>query len=586
MDAALGQAIFNCSTNGLLVTDNSLCVVAINDIACNLLDVNRHQLLGQPLGEGMETVRHYLQQTLYESREFNYAPHIYTYSGQPRLIRVQTRRLYDTDQNLIGCMAIISEPTDILKLASMVCDSLPIACFLFDYKEQLIHLNQSATRLLGYDPAELLHLTAEEILRIIIHPNIHAQPAVRYALHSGSISRQIRDRVRGKNGQMIAVVADIFPLIDTFGTSVGALTLLRKVEEEFVYFQGTAKFLLDILPEAVLAVDNQRMMVVYNRMAEDWVGIPRNTVLNVNLDKLLAQVSTDCLPILLALREGQEQYNQPCIIPISGEEREFLLDVRKVRGEEGESVGMIAVIREVTSLREMDRAIQKSSRLSLIGELAAGMAHEIRNPLTAVRGFLQLLQTRAQSTALAEIYEYSSIMVSELDRVNDLIHQFLMLGQVRPKKRLLFDIDRLLDDLALLFENESLMREIAFQRKNGASLPPVEGDPEQLKQVFSNLFTNALQAMDKGGRLTIETGYLPHSGQVCIHFVDTGHGISPEHLAKIFHPFFTTRENGTGLGLSISHQIIDAHGGKLHISSVVGQGSTVKILLPTAPPAC
>jgi two-component system sensor histidine kinase AtoS len=260
--------------------------------------------------------------------------------------------------------------------------------------------------------------------------------------------------------------------------------------------------------------------------------------------------------------------------------REFLLDVRRVLDENGSCLGAIAVVREVTALREMDRAVQKSARLSMIGELAAGMAHEIRNPLTAVKGFLQLLQSRAARDNLPEVDDYSDIMLTELDRVNELISQFLMLGQSRPEKKMPLQLDRLLDDLCLLFENESIMREIGLKRVNGSILPKLEGDPEQLKQVFTNLFTNALQAMNQGGQLTIESLYDRKSHQVMVRFIDTGHGMDQEVLAKVFDPFFTTRDNGTGLGLAISHQIIDAHGGSINVISDVGKGCTVEVLLP------
>lgn len=580
MDAVFHEAAFNFNSNGLLVIDRELKVVGINNTACSLLNIHRDQVIGIFLGNKMKPMLQYMEQTLFEGKEFDYAPYLYFHSGRPRLLRLQTRRLLNPGGDLIGGMAIISEPTDILEMASTVCDSLPIAGFIFDYKEQMVHMNAGAVKMFGYEESEFKSLTAEEILKIIINPNIKARPAVRYVLQSGLPSRQVRDKFVTRDGQSIGVVADIFPLIDTFGTPVGALIIMRKLEEEFVSFQGTAKFLLDILPEAVLAVDSQRVVVVYNQMAEELFEVQRINAINLSLEKLKSQVSNDRLPIIEGLLNGTDSVNQPLSITTRGTNRELLLDVRRVLDEEGACLGAIAVVREVTALREMDRAVQKSARLSMIGELAAGMAHEIRNPLTAVKGFLQLIKSRASREILPEVEDYSDIMLSELDRVNELICQFLMLGKSRPEKKALLQIDRLLDDLCLLFENESIMREIGLYRLNGSSLPQVEGDPEQLKQVFTNLFTNALQSMNEGGKLTIETQYDPALQQVVVKFIDTGHGMDEQVLSKIFHPFFTTRDNGTGLGLSISHQIVDAHGGSIRVYSEVGRGTTVEVMLP------
>lgn len=580
MDASFSQAAFEFNSNGLLIIDKELKVVGLNQTACSLLNIEQDQIIGIFLGNKLSPMLKYMEQTLYEEKEFDFAPYLYFNDGRPRLLRLQTRRLLDPRSELIGGMAIISEPTDILEMASTVCDSLPIAGFIFDYKEQMVHMNTAAVKLFGYEEPEFKQMTAEQILKIIINPNIKARPAVRYVLQSGLPSRQVRDKFYTKDGQSLGIVADIFPLMDTFGTPVGAQVIMRKVEEEFVSFQGTAKFLLDIMPETILAVDNQLVVVVYNQMAEELFKVQRINAINLKVEKLKSQVDADRLPILEGLITGSDSINQPLTITTQGATREFLLDVRRVTDENGSYLGAIAVVREVTALREMDRAVQKSARLSMIGELAAGMAHEIRNPLTAVRGFLQLLQSRAARESLPEVNEYSDIMLTELDRVNELISQFLMLGQSRPEKKMPLQLDRLLDDLCLLFENESIMREIGLKRVNGSVLPELEGDPEQLKQVFTNLFTNALQAMDEGGQLTIESLYDRRSHQVVVRFIDTGHGMDQEVLAKVFDPFFTTRDNGTGLGLAISHQIIDAHGGTINVLSEVGRGCTVEVLLP------
>lgn len=151
MDAVFSQAAFEFNSNGLLVIDKELRVVGLNHTACSLLNIKQDQIIGIFLGNKLHPMLRYMEQTLSEGREFDFAPYLYFYAGRPRLLRLQTRRLLDPKSELIGVMAIISEPTDILEMASTVCDSLPIAGFIFDYKEQMVHMNTAAVKLFGYE---------------------------------------------------------------------------------------------------------------------------------------------------------------------------------------------------------------------------------------------------------------------------------------------------------------------------------------------------------------------------------------------------------------------------------------------------
>ncbi|MGI9860274.1 ATP-binding protein [Moorella naiadis] len=221
-----------------------------------------------------------------------------------------------------------------------------------------------------------------------------------------------------------------------------------------------------------------------------------------------------------------------------------------------------------------------TEKLAIIGELAAGMAHEIRNPLTSIRGFLQLLQSKYDPHDAEQ--EYFNIMLDELDRINNIIKEFLSLSKPSPPQLQIVSFDQLVAEALLLAEQEAIMHEVKLEQHLTPDLPLLCLDPAQIKQVILNLVSNALQAAGPGGKVIITTYLDEDDREIVTTIVDTGPGIAPEQLQLIFEPFYTTKENGTGLGLTLSNRIIAGHGGKIKVKSKVGEGSCFSIHLPVA----
>jgi diguanylate cyclase (GGDEF)-like protein len=212
-------------------------------------------------------------------------------------------------------------------------------------------------------------------------------------------------------------------------------------------------------------------------------------------------------------------------------------------------------------------------KLSALGQLAAGLAHEIRNPLTSIRGFVQI--SAAESEA---VKKWESIILPEIDRINDLLKQFLNLSEVKPVQVTRFNLGQLMGDVLSLLEPKSLL--MGHELKQ---IPPpyemeIEADGEQLKQVMINLIQNGLEALTSKG--TVEVSWARENNYAHISVKDTGDGIHPEHMTRIFDPFFTTKGDGTGMGLSICHRIITEHGGEIFVNSQPGLGTTFNIYLP------
>ena len=230
-------------------------------------------------------------------------------------------------------------------------------------------------------------------------------------------------------------------------------------------------------------------------------------------------------------------------------------------------------LEENKRLNEQTRQMEK---LVLAGEIAAGIAHEIRNPLTVVQGYIQL-QAAKHKHEQNESATYALIL-SELKRANQIISEFLNFSRPHQPSKKPIQLTEIIKTTISLMSAESQVRniEILLQSKE---LPFINADPGQMIQVFMNLFTNAMQAMPDGGKITVETGYSKEEDQIIIHIHDTGHGIPQESLERIFTPFFTTKDHGTGLGLWMTQAIILAHGGLIDVTSSQ-QGTTFTVVLP------
>ena len=274
------------------------------------------------------------------------------------------------------------------------------------------------------------------------------------------------------------------------------------------------------------------------------------------------------------------------------------LETSVLKAGNGEVVGAIATLKDMTLLRQMETQLIRSERFSALGEMAAGVAHEIKNPLNAIMGFSQRLSDKLQEPSLRK---YADIISEEVRRMDTIVNDVLEYSRPDRIHKSPSDVRQVLEE-TLSFLGEKLEKaKVDVERAYAPNLPSVPLDVPKVRQVVLNLILNAIQAMPRGGKLTLRTrlidGLAPETDKVdnkavfferlflqqkmlSIEVGDTGCGIPKENMGKLFHPFFTTKTTGTGLGLSICHKIIQSHGGSLDVDSVVGKGSVFIIRLP------
>jgi signal transduction histidine kinase len=242
------------------------------------------------------------------------------------------------------------------------------------------------------------------------------------------------------------------------------------------------------------------------------------------------------------------------------------------------------VKRATAELEDTQRQLFQSEKLAALGKLSAGIAHEIRNPLTSIKILIHSLVDEMATAASRE--KDLAVIETEIERVNKIIKQFLDFARPRPPSLEPRDVRKVLEETIALVVYEMEAQGVLLKREDDPALPPVPMDGEQMKQVFLNLLLNAIQAMPQGGKLKVATAVQRHSGGthgspvVTITFQDSGEGIAEEIQSRIFEPFFSTKEEGIGLGLPIAQRIIEEHGGEIKLESTLGKGTTFYITLP------
>ncbi|MBM7662672.1 PAS domain S-box-containing protein [Bacillus mesophilus] len=235
-------------------------------------------------------------------------------------------------------------------------------------------------------------------------------------------------------------------------------------------------------------------------------------------------------------------------------------------------VGTVVTFKDITEQKQSEEIILKSEKLSLAGQLAAGIAHEIRNPLTAIKGFLQMIDAGYQKDA------YIKIMSSELERIELIVSELLLLAKPQDVMHAPFEIASILDEVISILNTQALLTnvEIAFTKRTEGLF--IKGDSNQIKQVFINLIKNAIEALASGGQIEIDL--LEEGSNVVIYVKDNGEGIPEDKIAELGQPFYSTKEEGTGLGLMVSFNIIQNHHGSINVKSAPTKGTTFEIKIP------
>ena len=394
------------------------------------------------------------------------------------------------------------------------------------------------------------------------------------------------------DGALLPIVADILaPFLASIELSEDLAYEVALRSREIEEQRRFITLVIDCLPVGLYVVDREYRIQIWNRKREMGTqGLRRDEVVGRPVFDVLTRQNAEQLREEFddVFRTGQGRQME-LEVAVGGETKYYRISKIPMR-QDGETITHVITIGEdVTEAHVAGQRILQSEKLAAIGQLAAGIMHEINNPLATIGACVAALENRVEddlpAPQRAGMQEYLEIIDKEVQRCEGIVDGLLDFSRPKGKAKGPVNVSAIVEDTLFLIKHHERFKRIEMTRDLCETLPMVHANAEQLIQVFMAIMLNALDAMEHGGSLTVRT--LPgtvHADEVEIHIADTGVGIPRTEVAKIFEPFFTTKPpgRGTGLGLSVCYGIVAEHGGRIEVESQPGRGSTFRVFLPIA----
>lgn len=348
---------------------------------------------------------------------------------------------------------------------------------------------------------------------------------------------------------------------------------------------------VDNIDRAVIAIDSEGRIVLINPAAQSFTGLSERQSLGRHFEALFAGQEKILGLVRTAMTAGRSISDDENILlqRASAPPLPVSLSVSHIFSDQGEQDGVVLIIRDLSRLRELEEAVRRADRLSMLGTLAAGLAHEIKNPLGGIKGAAQLLALELEPES--PLREYTAVMIKEAERVNGIIEELMDLARPRPPCFTEVNIAKVLGDIVLFQKEAHRGKTIEFVLNLDPSIPPIRGDENLLTRLFLNLIKNAAEAIERQGRIEVVSKVAsdyhlqnPDRGRpvplIVVEIRDNGRGLPREELEKIFTPFYTTKNRGSGLGLATCQKIVDSHRGFLRVDSQPGDGTVFAVSIP------
>ena len=412
----------------------------------------------------------------------------------------------------------------------------------------------------------------------------------------GTLVQNTQEAARGNLNRTIQIQTrdEVEVLASNFSSMIREILehreQLERQLEEIKRMQRYTDQLLTTMSDGLLSMDMEGSISTINPAAQKLFKnldnpVDRGSSVSKAL-KIFAELDTYIQDIL-----KNPHKKNPLEIPLHNKSKERILLIGSsiLKDRKGNPQEVILNLHDITELKKLETSVRQAERLAELGTLAAGMAHEIRNPLSTIKTFVQLLPRKMEKPGFLE--KFQRTVPRELDQINRLVEDLLELARVPKYNFEKTDIKSLLEQTIDFLEEEMKKQQIDCQCEHSSDLPSIQADVSQLAKAFNNLIRNAVQAMPSGGKLLIKALYQKEhleitpkltvkNGLITLIFQDTGVGVSPEDMKNIFNPFFTTKDIGTGLGLAITHKVITEHGGQIDVESHEGKGTLFRIYLP------
>lgn len=361
--------------------------------------------------------------------------------------------------------------------------------------------------------------------------------------------------------------------------SLAAVQGYRLSQKALSDIQAFTGLLVSRLPVGIIATDQQGRVSTWNQAAADMTSVSSQQALGKVVNKYLPR---ELAAFFSAESDSFESEAEPegSEIRLVINDCELVLHCQRIdlRDPEEKYMGQVLLLSDITRLKDLESEMRENERLAAVGRMAAGVAHEVRNPLSSIKGLALLL--KGTFSRESREFETTGLLIQEVERMNRTISELLSFARPASLDLQQVDVQELLSETLKLVAADTAGEHISTSLHCDRDLPPVLADRDRLSQVFINILLNGIQAMEQGGNLDIIARTSSSGKQVELQFKDSGKGIESEHMSQLFFPYFTTKKGGTGIGLAISQKIIVDHGGTIRVESELGTGTTVFVQLP------
>ncbi|MFZ5942899.1 MAG: ATP-binding protein [Bacillota bacterium] len=466
-----------------------------------------------------------------------------------------------------------------IKYTNEILNEMPLAITTYDSDYKLTFANRKAEELLGYNFKDFAGLKDTEITKKIFASEGSLTPLIRCFKdgHPQILQNQLRIFTKA-SGEKIKLVIDAYKL--NSGKFLYLFDEAKKIQA-IENMQLQTRTILDAVNNAVLVFDKSKKVIICNKEFEEASELNSKDIVGKNIDEIADLIKISERGLANKVLSGQivKENIQARIITPTGHVKEFLLHTGPILDIDSDIIGAIAIASDITKMKQDQEIIQQQEKLALLGQMAAGIVHEVKNPLTAILGYSQLINFKSNDEA---IKEYAQAIERESKGLDKIVSDFLNFAKPRPPKLEESSLVDIIDSMRLLIETNTFKKGIKVEYNLANTNEKIMLDENQIKQVILNIIKNAIDAMEETPKpkLIIQTGFDNITSECYLSIYNNGKIMSEEEKMKLATPFYTTKEKGTGLGMSISYQIIQSHSGRIEIESSKEHGTTFTLVFP------
>lgn len=580
IDNSLGYNLFSHSKDGIIIFDSEEKIVDVNPAFTESIKMDKQQLLGRSLCEIVPENRHFKLEKQRELLKKNKSARgiLPLYNGRS-IIEFDFTTSILNDSGLYMCL--LRDVTSKRLLERKVKKNEELYADLFTEaldgiifwggNGEIIDANEAACRIFECTHDELLK---KKIKDFVYEKSERYKKIVKEMFVKGSIRDELVFLM--PNGQFKSLEFTV-KLNSVEGYH---MTIFRNVSErhamEKSLRESEQKFrmIFEGALEGILLWNDQFQIVDINQSGQRMLQMSKDDLIGVSLLSILndCNITDDELKEQLRNIHTEGQSDGNLSITLKSGRKKFFEFSNKLNIFSNISM---STFKDITEKLEMEEQLRKSDTLNVIGELAAGIAHEIRNPMTALKGFIQLLEGSVKEDHTM----YFNVITTELSRIDSIINEFLILAKPQAVKFVEKDISQIMKETVDLLTAQAVLHNVQFRTYYEQNLPKVFCETNQMKKVFINIIKNAIEVMPKGGYITVSI-QRGSDHKVHISIRDEGTGIPAHKIKKLGEPFYTTKERGTGLGLMVTYKIIEEHKGTIEVESKLGKGTVFHIYLP------